>query len=57
MFFSTYHSNNNIKFVKFGKDIHVARQERFFGLVFSQHDKLTSTNIKFTSRLNENAET
>ena len=48
---------NNIKCVKFPKDIHEAKQERFFDHIFpQQYDKFTFTDIKFTSGLNQNTE-
>ena len=47
---------SSIKFVKFPKDIDVAKQERFFGHIFSQHDRFTFADIKFTSGLNQNTE-
>ena len=46
---------NNIKFVSFPKDIHVARQEEFLGQVFPHHyNKFLFINIKFTSGVNQN---
>ena len=55
MFFYTPSPTNDIKFVKFPKDIHVAKQERLFGHIFPQHyDKFTFTDIKFTSGLDQN---
>ena len=55
MLFQPITHTDNIKFVKFPKDICIAKQ-RFFDHIFSQHDKFPFSDIEFTSGLNQNTE-
>ena len=55
VFFFNPAITNNIKFVNFPEDIHVARQNNSLVIFFPQHyDKFMFTDIKFTLGFNQN---